>query len=185
MDEIVLFFRPPSKEIYHLDFLQRWLEDQLTQFCTQIKQTPPVLKKKLQRFSGGIENDSSEDELEIIHDQTYPIVSQKKFIKRPSHLNRHQSLKNQNRPLLFDNTHRRQRKSFSRRTDSTSMPRSELSSDLQSSRPENLSESLLSNLGSEYDNMSAQDPSNLKANSDDDDDEPTLTSTTNHPRCYF
>ena len=148
-------FRPSSKEIYHLDFLQRWLEDQLNQFCTQIKQTPPIIKKKFQRFST-IENDSTDEEFE----RTYPIINQKKFLKRPSHLIRHQSLKHQNRPLLFDNSHPRK---SSRRTDSTSMPRSEISSDRQSSRPDNLS-----NLGSEYDNIS---------------DEPTLTSTTN--RCFF
>lgn len=169
-----MFFRPQSKEIYHLDFLQRWLEDQLTQFCTQIKQTPPVIKKKFQRFSA-IDNDSTDEdeEYEIIQEKTYPIVHPKKFIKRPSHLIRHQSLKNQNRPLLFESIHRRRKSS--RRTDSISMPRSEISSDLQSSRPDNLSESILSNLGSEYDNMSTQESSHVK-NNKNSDDEPTLTS---------
>lgn len=73
------------------------------------------------------------------------------------------------------------------------MPRSDLS-DISSSRPDNLSESVISNLESEYDNIYTQ-PKNSNATttmsnsqilSDDDDDETTLaTSVSTTKQCYF
>ncbi len=68
------------------------------------------------------------------------------------------------------------------------MPRSDLS-DLESSRPDNLSESVLSNLESEYDNMYSNKPTTIRSNSqiitddNDSDEETTLATTIN--RCYF
>jgi hypothetical protein len=75
------------------------------------------------------------------------------------------------------------------------MPRSDIS-DMESSRPDNLSESVLSNLESEYDNMYAHDlnsnktKTTIRSNSqiitdedDESDDETTLATTIN--RCYF
>jgi hypothetical protein len=76
------------------------------------------------------------------------------------------------------------------------MPRSDVS-DISSSRPDNLSESVMSNLESEYDNMYIQpinsnttttNMSNSQVLSDDndDDDETTLATTiTTTNRCYF
>jgi hypothetical protein len=76
------------------------------------------------------------------------------------------------------------------------MPRSDLS-DISSSRPDNLSESVMSNLESEYDNIYTQPMnsngtttimSNSQILSDDDDDETTLATTittTTANRCYF
>jgi Ca2+-binding EF-hand superfamily protein len=75
------------------------------------------------------------------------------------------------------------------------MPRSDLS-DISSSRPDNLSESVISNLESEYDNIYTQ-PINLNTTTtimsnsqilsdDEDDDETTLATTiTTANRCYF
>jgi len=121
------------------------------------------------------------------------------------HLVRHESLKNRNKPLLFSQTsklnhyrpsiHNNNNNSLPKgtkttRTDTSSMPRSDLS-DISSSRPDNLSESVISNLESEYDNIYTQPitanntTTTIMSNSqilsdDDDDDEPTITS-----RCYF
>ncbi|CAF4994694.1 unnamed protein product, partial [Rotaria sp. Silwood1] len=82
-----------------------------------------------------------------------------------SNLIRHESLKYRNRPLSFENNpqlnktvYNYQSNSIKRpphRTDSSSMPRSDLS-DISSSRPDNLSESIISNLESEYDNIYTQ-----------------------------
>lgn len=80
------------------------------------------------------------------------------------------------------------------------MPRSDLS-DISSSRPDNLSESVISNLESEYDNIYTE-PINSKStvpmmstsqilsddDDDDDDDETTMATTVIAPtksRCYF
>ncbi|CAF2494522.1 unnamed protein product [Rotaria sp. Silwood2] len=121
-----------------------------------------------------------------------------------SNLIRHESLKYRNRPLSFENNPRLNKTSYNyqsnhikkppHRTDSSSMPRSDLS-DISSSRPDNLSESVISNLESEYDNIYTQ-PINLNTTttimtnsqilSDDDDDETTLATTiTTNNRCYF
>jgi len=99
-------------------------------------------------------------------------------------------LKCRNRPLVFENNYL---KKPPKQTDSTSMPRSDLS-DLESSRPDNLSESVLSNLESEYDNMyghgfNSNKPTTIRSNSqiitddNDSDEETTLATTIN--RCYF
>ena len=131
----------------------------------------------------------------------------RKHSTQTSHLIRHESLKHRNKPLLFDHTSQlnkafynyqsNQMKKLPRRTDSSSMPRSDLS-DISSSRPDNLSESVISNLESEYDNMYTQPKTAnntttaLMSNSqilseDDDDDETTLSTTvgTTTKRCYF
>lgn len=127
-----------------------------------------------------------------------------------SHLIRHESLKYRNRPLLFDNHSSLSKtfhpyqsnhlKRYPHRTDSSSMPRSDLS-DISSSRPDNLSESVISNLESEYDNIYTE-PINSKStvpmmstsqilsddDDDDDDDETTMATTVIAPtksRCYF
>jgi hypothetical protein len=190
---------PPPSSICHPDLLQRWLEDQLNQFRYQIKQTPPLITRKTNRFST-IEIDSTDDESDTLQDNTFPILNTKstkrpynhiryKPLRKPSHLIRHESLKYQNRPLLLDNNHS---KKLPQRTDSTSMPRSDIS-DVESSRPDNLSESVLSNLESEYDNMHAHGLNSnritaIRSNSqiitdDDSEDETTLATTIN--RCYF
>jgi len=126
-----------------------------------------------------------------------------------SHLVRHESLKYRNRPLLLDKNptfpksgHHsypsKPLKNYPRRTDSSSMPRSDLS-DISSSRPDNLSESVISNLESEYDNIYTQThhgdtPVTIMSNSqilsddDDDDDETTLATTITaiaKKQCYF
>jgi len=99
-------------------------------------------------------------------------------------------LKHRNRPLVFENNYL---KKPLKQTDSTSMPRSDLS-DFESSRPDNLSESVLSNLESEYDNMhghgfNSNKPTTIRSNSqiitddNDSDEETTLATTIN--RCYF
>lgn len=188
-----------SSSTYHADFLQRWLDDQLNQFRSHIKQTPPIIPKKFNRYSN-IDIDSTDDESDTIHENTFPILNPKpkkrsynhiryKPLQKTSHLIRHESLKYRNRPLLFENN---QLQKYSQRTDSTSMPRSDIS-DLESSRPENLSQSVLSNLGSEYDNMYANSSnskktiptkkSNSQILSDESDDDTTLATTIN--RCYF
>lgn len=145
--------------------------------------------------------------------RAYEHVRYKSLRKNPaqtSHLIRHESLKHRNRPLLFDHTaqlsralgknHGRHVKKPARRVDSSSMPRSDLS-DISSSRADNLSESVISNLESEYDNIYAQ-PTNahtsatIMTNSqllsddeeeDDDDDETTLAAAvaSSATRCYF
>jgi hypothetical protein len=67
-------------------------------------------------------------------------------------------------------------------------------SDISSSRPDNLSESVLSQLGSEYDNMCTQglnsnrtttiiSNSQIITDESDSDEETTLATTIN--RCYF
>lgn len=127
-----------------------------------------------------------------------------------SHLVRHESLKHRNRPLSYEhmnapisqtllNYPKISNKKVPHRTDSASMPRSDLS-DISSSRPDNLSESVISNLESEYDNIFTQSnhpnlPTTMMSNSqilsdeeedDDDDDETTLATTiTTKSRCYF
>jgi len=138
----------------------------------------------------------SSDESETLQENTFPI-SNSKPVKRPYHhirykplrktlhLIRHESLKARNRPLLLEKY-------------STSMPRSDLS-DLDSSRPDNLSEDVLSNFESEYDNMGTngsrlnksrrKNHSQIITDGDDDedndesDDETTFRTTVN--RCYF
>ena len=74
------------------------------------------------------------------------------------------------------------------------MPRSDLS-DLESSRPDNLSESVVSNLESEYDNMGGNSSNPHKMTTvanrsssqiitdEESDDETTMATTIN--RCYF
>jgi hypothetical protein len=199
------YFRLHSKDVQspstcHPDLLQRWLEDQLNQFRCQIQKTPPVLTKRPNRFSA-IENDSTDDESETTHENTYPIMNTKST-KRPYHhvrykplrkntqLIRHESLKHRNRPLSFENNHL---KKYSKRTNSSSVARSNLS-DISSSRPDNLSEGVLSNLESEYDNMCPQDlnsnrtttiisNSQIITDESDSDEETTLPTTVN--RCYF
>ncbi|UJR28686.1 hypothetical protein I4U23_009915 [Adineta vaga] len=216
------------------DLLQRWLEDQLTLFRHQVKQTPPSSARKNKRFSTHviIQNDSTDDESETINENTfnaitngsnlplkprsstkrsYDHVRYKSLRKNPtqttSHLIRHESLKHRNRPLLFEHTsqfnkvtgnhHINHMKKPSRRTDSASMPRSDLS-DISSSRADNLSESVISNLESEYDNIYTQPQnsnttpsimtnSQILSDDDDDDDETTLATTiaTSTNRCYF
>jgi hypothetical protein len=170
-------------------------------------------------------NDSTDDESDTVSENTFTALpNQSKSIssnKRPynhirykqlrknsnqtSHLIRHESLKYRNRPLLFQNNSQFN-KTFSNyqtnhikkpphRVDSSSMPRSDLS-DISSSRPDNLSESVISNLESEYDNIYTQPitsntTTTMMSNSqilsdDDDDDETTLATTiTTANRCYF
>ena len=88
----------------------------------------------------------------------------------------------------IDNYHSNHIKKHPHRTDSSSMPRSDLS-DISSSRPDNLSESVISNLESEYDNIYTQPTTTMMSNSQiltDDDDETTLATTiTTTNRCYF
>lgn len=176
-----------------------------------------------------IGNDSTDDESDTVSENTFPsaLTNQSKSHspnKRPynhvrykplrrnanqtAHLIRHESLKYRNRPLSIENNSQinqtylnyssNQMKKLPRRTDSSSMPRSDLS-DISSSRPDNLSESVMSNLESEYDNIYTQ-PSNINTTAttttimnnsqilseDDDDDETTLATTiTTMNRCYF
>lgn len=113
-----------------------------------------------------------------------------------SNLIRHESLKYRNRPLLLEKNpafHKINQsyqsnasKKYPHRADSSSMPRSDLS-DISSSRPDNLSESVISNLESEYDNIYTQTHnghntgtimSNSQILSDDDDDDETTLATT-------
>jgi hypothetical protein len=120
-----------------------------------------------------------------------------------AHLIRHESLKHRNRPLLFEDNPQLNKtfynyrlhhvKKIPHRTDSSSMPRSDLS-DVSSSRPDNLSESVMSNLESEYDNIYTQPKNsntttimtNSQILSDNDDDETTLATTIIAAnRCYF
>jgi hypothetical protein len=173
-----------------------------------------------------IPTDSTDDESDTVSENTFTAVTnQSKPVssnKRPynhvrykplrknssqtSHLIRHESLKHRNRPLSFER-HPQLNKNFlnyptnpmkklPHRTDSSSMPRSDFS-DISSSRPDNLSESVMSNLESEYDNIYTQ-PMNSNATTtimsnsqilsdEDDDDETTLatTITTTTNRCYF
>jgi hypothetical protein len=202
----------------HSDLLQRWLEDQLNLFRHQVKQTPPLSTRKSNRFSTNIalKNDSTDDESDTISENTFtaltnqskPISSTKRpynhvrykpLRKNSSHLIRHESLKYRNKPLIFDNNphlsktlHNYQSnhiKKLPHRTDSSSMPRSDFS-DISSSRPDNLSESVISNLESEYDNIYPQPTTTIMSNSqilsDDDDDDTTLTTTiASTRRCYF
>ncbi|CAF0815708.1 unnamed protein product [Rotaria sordida] len=196
-----------SKEVQlpsscHRDFLQNWLEDQLNQFRGQTKQIPILLTRKSKRFST-IENDSTDDdESDTIQDHTYPILNTKstkyshnhiryKPIRKNSNLIRHESLKHRNRPLSFENN---LLKKFSKRTDSSSIPHSDLS-DISSVQLDNLSQSILSNIESDYDNMYTEclnsnptTTTTIMNNSqiitdDDSDDQTTLTTTIN--RHYF
>jgi hypothetical protein len=169
-------------------------------------------------------NDSTDDESDtvsentftVLANQTKPVTSNKrpynhvrykplrKNSSQTAHLVRHESLKYRNRPLLFENNSQLKKtfsnyqtnhiKKLPHRTDSSSMPRSDLS-DISSSRPDNLSESVMSNLESEYDNIYTQPinsnttttiMSNSQILSDDNDDETTLATTiTTANRCYF
>ena len=103
------------------------------------------------------------------------------------HLIRHESLKHRSRPLLNEQTPRRK---LSRRTNSSSMPRSDLS-EQSLTRPDNRSESALSNLESEYDNMHTHALSTRKMAAPlchsqiltDEEDETTSASKRSH--CYF
>ncbi|CAF3629301.1 unnamed protein product [Rotaria sordida] len=123
-----------------------------------------------------------------------------------SNLIRHESLKYRNRPLSYENNSQLNKtpynyqsnpiKKLPHRTDSSSMPRSDLS-DISSSRPDNLSESVISHLESEYDNIYTQpinsttpitimNNSQILSDNEDDDDETTLATTiTTNNRCYF
>ncbi|CAF2205902.1 unnamed protein product [Rotaria magnacalcarata] len=120
-----------------------------------------------------------------------------------SNLIRHESLKYRNRPLSFGNSPQSNRTSYNHqshnvkkppnRAESSSMPRSDLS-DICSSRPDNLSESVMSNLESEYDNIYTQPinsngaitiMSNSQILSDDDDETTLATTITAKSRCYF
>ncbi|CAF0743350.1 unnamed protein product [Adineta steineri] len=224
----------PLPTIMHNDLLQRWLEDQLNLFRHQVKQTPPLSKRKTNRLSNNIiiKNDSTDDESDTVsentftaltnqsHPQSKPFLANKRSYNHvrykplrknsanTSHLIRHESLKHRNRPLLYEHTSHLNKafynyqanhiKKLPRRTDSSSMPRSDLS-DISSSRPDNLSESVISNLESEYDNIYTQPinsnttttMSNSQILSDDDDDETTLATTiaaataASPHRCYF
>ena len=172
-----------------------------------------------------VQNDSTDDESDTMSENTFTALTNQSNslspTKRPynhvrykplrknanqtSHLIRHESLKYRNRPLSFENNSQsnktflnyqsNQMKKLPRRTDSSSMPRSDLS-DISSSRPDNLSESVLSNLESEYDNIytqpiNANPTATIMSNSqilseEDDDDETTLATTiTTMNRCYF
>lgn len=204
---------PPT--VIQSDLLQRWLEDQLNLFRHQSKQTPGILTKKTNRLSANMI--SSDDESDTVSENTFTNgTNQIKSNKRPynhvrykplrknSSLIRHESLKYRNKPLLLDNNSHykfqsNNLKKLPHRTDSSSMPRSD-ASDISSSRPDNLSESVISNLESEYDNIYTQ-PINSNTtttimsnsqilsdeNDDDDDDDTTLatTITTAANRCYF
>lgn len=173
-------------------------------------------------------NDSTDDESDTVSENTFTaaLTNQSKSLtpnKRPynhvrykplrrhanqtAHLIRHQSLKHRNRPLSIENNSQinhtflnyqsNQMKKLPQRTDSSSMPRSDLS-DISSSRPDNLSESVMSNLESEYDNIYTQPKNNnnttttimsnsqILSDDEDDDDETTLATTiTTMNRCYF
>lgn len=193
-----------SSTLCHPDFLQRWLEDQLNQFRCEIKKTPPLTTRKSNRLPIiAMDSTDDDDESDTIQENTYPILSTKstkrpynhiryKPLKKSTQLIRHESLKYRNRPFLYENNHL---KKFSKRTDSTSMPRSDIS-DMESSRPDNLSEGVLSNLESEYDNMYAHGLNSMKKSTtkntsqiitdgddDESDEETTLATTIN--RCYF
>jgi hypothetical protein len=250
MFDRVVFHRYVSRQTQsptqiHSDLLQRWLEDQLNLFRTQVKQTPPLSTRKSNRFSANVilKSDSTDEESTTIDEHTFsnrtnqlnaPVSRSLSVTKRPynhvrykplrktstntSHLIRHESLKYRNRPLLFDQSQSSAKisprytsnhfKRYPQRTDSSSMPRSDVS-DISSSRPDNLSESVISNLESEYDNIYTE-PINsntaitIMSNSqilsdddkdvddddddDDDDDETTLATTittTTKNRCYF
>ena len=195
------YFRFHSKEIEspstdHLDLLQHWLDNQLNQLRCQTRQCSSIMKRKSNR-SSKIENYSTDDELNQVHDNRYPI-SNTKSLKRPSnhirhrllrknsYLIRHESLKHKNQPLLFEKHYLR---NLLKRTDSSSMPHSDLS-DISSSRPDNLSESVLSNLESEYDNMCTKDSNtttilkNSQIITDDDSDDPTTFATIIDRRHY-
>ncbi|CAF1388591.1 unnamed protein product [Adineta ricciae] len=216
----------------HGDLLQRWLEDQLTLFRHQVKQTPPSSTRRNKRYSTNIvlRNESTDDDSDTVSENTFSALkngsnapskprssakrsydhvrykSLRKNSAQTSHLIRHESLKHRNRPLLFDptsqfnkvigNHHTNPLKKPPRRVDSSSMPRSDLS-DISSSRADNLSESVISNLESEYDNIYIQPKnsntttimtnSQILSDEDDDDDETTLATTivTSTNRCYF
>lgn len=226
-----------TPSLINSDLLQRWLEDQLNLFRSQVKQTPPLPNRKTNRHSTNIalKNESTDDESDTVQEyslgsrtnqsnstsksasvgkRSYNHVRYKPLRKSTaitSNLVRHESLKHRNRPLSFINQSSttkstqpyatNQLKKYPKRTDSSSMPRSDLS-DVSSSRPDNLSESVMSNLESEYDNIYTQvDSSNkittIMSNSqilsddeddDDDDDETTLATTIAAPtqtRCYY
>ncbi|CAF2409886.1 unnamed protein product [Rotaria sp. Silwood2] len=189
-----------SPSTYHRDFLQHWLEDQLNQFRGQNKQIPILLTRKINRFST-IQNDSTDDESDTIQDNTYPILNTKstkhshnhiryKPIRKTSNLIRHESLKHRNKPLSFENN---LLKKLPKRTDSSSIPHSDFS-DMSSLRLDNISQSILSHIESDYDNMCTE---GLNSNpttttiinnsqiitDDESDDQTTLATTIN--RHYF
>ncbi|CAF1131625.1 unnamed protein product [Adineta steineri] len=198
--------RPPT--LCHPDLLQRWLEDQLNQFRSHIKQTPPPLTKKFHQYTT-TENDSSDNESDTLHENTFPILNTKskkrpynhiryKSLRKNTQLVRHESLNDRNRSVINENNPPKNK--FPKRTDSSSIPASD-QSDVSSSRPDHLSEGVLSNFESEYDNMYTQNlnsnektkivnKSQIITDNDDDnidnndsDDETTLATTIN--RCYF
>ncbi|CAF1592457.1 unnamed protein product [Adineta ricciae] len=188
--------------LFHPDLLQRWLEDQLNQFRCHVKQTPPLLPKKIQQYST-TENDSTDNESDTLHENTFPILNTKskkrpyhhiryKTLRKANQLVRHESLNDRNRPLQYENNNPKRK--LPKRTDSSSIPASD-QSDIASSRPDYLSEGVLSNLESEYDNMYTQTrhaskSDNNRNNSqiitdqdDESEDETTMATTIN--RCYF
>ena len=135
----------------HADLLQQWLEDQLQIFHSDIQQTsssPPPVAKQPHRYQ------STDDESDTMQETRLTNVAVLPSTRRPvrhvrcqsSDLVRHESLKHRNRPLLHD------RKQVCPRTASSSIPRSDLSGQ-SLSRPNHPSEEVLSNPGSEYDNM--------------------------------
>jgi hypothetical protein len=183
-----------SAPLYHPDLLQRWLEDQLNQFRCQIKQTPPS-----NRYSTTV-NDSTDDESDTLHENTFPILSTKskkrpyhhiryKSLRKTTHLVRHESLNDRNRTFTVEDN---QKTKVPKRTDSSSIPTSD-QSDISSTRPDHLSEGVLSNHESEYDNMYTQNLNSNKTTKlmnnsqiltdNESDDETTLATTIN--RRYF
>ncbi|CAM4945364.1 unnamed protein product [Rotaria socialis] len=181
-----------SSSICQLNFLQNWLEDQLSQFRVRTKTS-----RKPNRFSA-IENDSTDDDSDKIQDNTYPILKTKstkqscnytryKQIRKNEQLIRHESLKHRNKPLSFENNNA---KKLSKRADSSSLPHSDLS-DVSSSRPDNLSKGILSSFESDYDNMGTEElnsnpttttimnNSEMVTEDDDSDDQTTLATAIN------
>jgi len=168
-----------------------------------------------------IKNDSTDDESDTVSENTFTALTNQskslssnkrsynhvryKPLRKNLNLIRHESLKYRNKPLLYENNSQvnktflnyqlNHNQKLPYRTDSSSMPRSDLS-DISSSRPDNLSESVISNLESEYDNIYTQPinsnttatiMSNSQILSDDDDDDETTLATTIAAanRCYF
>ena len=186
-----------SPSISQLDLLQQWLDNQLDQFHHRIQPTSSSLIKKSNRFSR-MNNNSTDDESDTVRESTYPISNSKstkrstnykryRSMRRNTNLVRHESLKFRNRPLGLDKNSLAMLK---KRTDSSSIPHSDLS-DLSSSRPDHLSESILSNHGSEYDNMYTQDlnfnripaKNNSQILTDDDSDDQTTLATAIYRPC--
>lgn len=180
-----------SSSIYQLNFIQSWLQDQLNQFRGQTK-----IPRRQNRFSV-IDNMSTDEESDKMQDNTYPILKTKptrhsnnhiryKHVRKNAQLIRHESLKHRNKPISFDNNNL---KVIPKRNDSSSIPHSD-HSDVSSSRPDNLSEGVLSNFESDYDNMGTQDlhsnpttsiiqNSEIITEDDDSDDQTTLATAIN------